>query len=187
MGLGVVILLSVMLSGALFVGTALLCFFAWLLIRRRFPRVWPWLMAAPILAALAPPGLLVSSLIWSNVAPPSARFQAVFGQAPDAAVLDLRGAGSATSDAEEVYLAFRTDETNLRHLLGPTFKPLGSRDHPRDLVPMNSDQAPPVWWMADRCGARDMWRVKDVRVWDDVVVTRCRSDGKIYVQARWID
>lgn len=184
MGLGVVILLGLMLSGLLFVGMALLCLVVWLLIRRRFPRAWPWLAAAPVLTALIPPALLASGLIWSNLAPPSARFQAVFGPAPTSLVQDLQGAGSGTSDADEVYLAFRTDDAGLRRLLTPAFK-VETRD-PRDVVPMPGDNAPPSWWTAGRCVDRDIWSAETVKIWDDVVVTRCHSDGRVYVQARWV-
>lgn len=185
MGLGVVILLGLVLSGTLLVGTGLVCLVVWLLIRRRFPRAWPGLAAAPVLAALVPPALLASGLIWSNLAPPSARFQAVFAQAPTNAVRDLRGAGYGTSDAEEVYLAFRTDDAGLRRLLTPAFK--AAQNDPRDLVPMPGDSAPPTWWTADRCAAREIWSAEGLGIWDDIVVTRCRSDGRIYVQARWVD
>ena len=187
MGLSVVIIIFAVVSAALFGLTALLSLAVWLLIgRKRHRWLAPWLIAAPLLAGAAPMALLVGGLVWSNFAPPAARFHQVFDVAPSDRVRDLRTTGSGTSDAEEVYLAFTTDDANEASLLAPPFVKVPAPIEALDLVPMPAEPPPP-WWTAGQCVNRTVHHARNLRQWDDVVVTHCGDDGRTYVQARWID
>ncbi|MGJ4947386.1 hypothetical protein [Bradyrhizobium sp. HKCCYLS20291] len=56
-----------------------------------------------------------------------------------------------------------------------------------DLVPLPGNIVLPDWWTAQHCADRIVFIAKKVRRWDDIVVTQCRSDATVYVQASWID
>ncbi|GGL20975.1 hypothetical protein [Caulobacter rhizosphaerae] len=186
MGLGFAIIFFAVVSAVLFGLTALLSLAVWLLTGRKHRRLAPWLIAMPVLAGAAPVLLLVGGLVWSNFAPPAARFEQVFDVKPSPRVRDLRTAGSGTSDAEEVYLAFTTDQTDEAWLVGPPFAKVPPPIEGQDLVPMPAE-TPPAWWTAGRCANRTVHRARNLRQWDDVVVTHCHDDGRTYVQARWVD
>jgi hypothetical protein len=83
-------------------------------------------------------------------------------------------------------LAFKTDQAREASLVAPPFTKLQGSAEGLDLVPMPAEP-PPTWWTAGQCANRTVHRARNLRQWDDVVVTHCRDDGRTYVQARWID
>jgi hypothetical protein len=186
MGLGVVIILFAVFSAGLFGVSALMSLAVWLLTGRKHRWLAPWLIATPLLVGAVPVLLLVAGLTWSNFAPPATKFEQVFGVTPSDRVRDLRAEGSGTSDAEEVYLAFTTDKANEALLVAPPFAKVPLPIEGQDLVPMPAE-APPAWWTAGQCVNRTVHRARNLRQWDDVVVTHCSDDGRTYVRARWID
>lgn len=186
MGLGIVLAFYVLLSAVLFVPV-------WLVTRVVRQRIAPKqrllvmaLKALPFGIAIAPLTLFTGGIIWANIAPPSVIFKAVFTQAPSDRITDLQGVSDATNDGQEIYLSFRAEQNTLNALVRSGFRLLAAGDR-GDWVPMPSTDAPPKWWHAEKCPVRQVLIAENIRNWDEIVVTRCSSDGHVYVQARWID
>lgn len=160
------------------------------IVRRIFkPRRW-WLRWGMILAPFGlagiPFALFVVLIVWANIAPSKQVFSWVFDRPATSAIQNLHGRSRAINDSQEVFLAFSNTEAAFNEVTGSTpFQPMGSAIR-RNLVPLPVAE-PPSWWRADRCQDRTVYLAKDVRQWDELVLTRCPSHGAIYVQARWID
>lgn len=185
MGLGVVILLYGFVSvGLVFV----LWIVAWPF--RSWLHAWPKLTSAlriaPFIGAAVPMAAFVAGMVWDNFAPPEFVYQAVFDRRPDSAITGLHGQSNATNDAREVFLSFRdADAAFSRALSTARFEPADVAKSD-GLVPLPGD-TPPDWWTADHCLDRTVYVANHARRWDQIVMTRCRSDATIYVQARWVD
>ncbi|MCY1645832.1 hypothetical protein OVA11_01780 [Caulobacter sp. SL161] len=186
MGLGIVVIFYLLVSGALFVCAAVVCWIVGLLLRGRHRWLRPWLMAAPVLVGAAPTALLVAGLLWANLAPPSVRFHDVFDAWPGQGVRDLKAHSVGTNDAEWIDLAFAADEATSASLVRPPFRKIEDAREIANVLPLAGD-GPPPWWTAHRCPNREVHLARHLRAWDEVIVTRCWTDGRVYVQARWID
>lgn len=186
MGLGIVIIVYLVFSAILFGVALAVCALTWLLVRKRWPRLRPWLKAAPFAIAATPTALLAAGLLWINLAPAGFRFKEVFAVPAGRNIHDLKARGSGVNDAEEIDLAFSTDEAGWRALIGPRFEAVQGDDQMRDLVPLAGSEPPP-WWRGHHCGDRTVHIARRQRDWDQIVVTRCRDDGRVYVQASWVD
>lgn len=144
------------------------------------------LRIVPFVVAALPFTIFVVSIVWANVAPASVLFETVFDRAASHDVSDLTGASDAINDAQHIFLTFRTSPRTLS-LLTKGLRPLAA-DRARDKVPLPvAPVSVPSWWAAERCRDRSVFGAENVRQWDEVVVTECRSDRRIYVEAIWID
>ena len=186
MGLGFVIGFYLLGSAILFGAALAVCALTQLLVRKRWPWLGPWLNAAPFVIAATPMALLAAGLLWINFAPAGFRFKEVFAVSAGQNIHDLKARGSGVNDAEEIDMAFATDEAGWRKLIGPSFETVEDKDQLRDLVPMAGSELP-SWWNGHRCGDRTVRVARHLRNWDEIVVTRCRDDGRVYVQASWVD
>jgi len=131
--------------------------------------------------------LFVTAIVWRNVAPPSFLYRSVFDRAVDTTIENLKGSSAGINDAQEVFLAFTASDSTLSQILSTAeFTAMGLASG-LDLVPLPSGDPVPMWWTAPQCGGRSTYVARNVRQWDDIVVTRCEDDATIYVQARWID
>lgn len=185
MGIGVVILFYGFAYAAL---AALLSLLAWPF------RVWlrdrPRLIRALLLAPLVIPAILpigfFGTLVWINFAPPQYVYRSVFDRSPDASIHSLHAESSGFNDYREVYLSFQDAGPALQDALATArFEPAVATAS-NNLVPMPGGSAP-QWWTAGRCQDSSVYVAKNVRRWDEIVITQCRNDATIYVQARWID
>jgi hypothetical protein len=185
MGIGVVLLLHLILYAAL---AAALSFVARLIqsvLPPSRPTIARALRISPFVIAGMPLAMFVASLVWAKVAPPSYLYRSVFG-IPGAAVELLRGESDATNDSDEVFLSFAGSDAALQEVLSTaSFQGVGAAAY-GELVPMPGTDPPPSWWVAGHCPERSVFFVRNVRGWDQIVVTYCRSAQTIYVQARWI-
>ena len=89
MGLGIVIIFYLLASAVVFGVAAALCTVVWLLVRKRWPKLRLWLIAAPVAVGLAPTALLVVGLLWVNLEPPGVRFKDVFDVPAGPSIHDL--------------------------------------------------------------------------------------------------
>jgi hypothetical protein len=144
------------------------------------------LRVAPVIIALLPFSLFLISIVWSNVAPPPVLYERVFDRKAGRDVHDLEGASDATNDAQHVYLAFRISP-EAQSLLTNGLRPLAA-DSADGKVPIAMEpEWVPAWWTAAHCRDRTVFSGESVRQWDEIVVTECRSDGRTYVEAYWIE
>jgi hypothetical protein len=144
------------------------------------------LFCALAVMAAVPASGFVAVTAWRNFTPPTFQYRSVFGSFPGVAVEDLRGRAAGLNDYGEIFLSFRDTPGALAVALGSAeFRPADPAET-SNLVPMQEADAP-VWWAAATCRDRSAYLAEKARKWDEIVVTRCRSDQTIYVQARWIE
>jgi len=186
MGIGFVILFY---SFAYIVLAALLSLIAWpirALFNRR-PKLKLALRIAPFIIPAVPPVVGLGAVVWANFEPPRYVYRSVFDRLPDSTIIDLHGQSSGFNDDREAFLSFRdSDSTFYQALAATRFELINPKPYD-NLVPLPGDSQPPDWWTAARCIDRAIYIAKNVRGWNEIVLTRCHSDATIYVQARWID
>ena len=183
--LAVIVVLAVLSSFVLAV-----CYLAawllqrWLKPKNRTVRVGLW--CVPFAIAAVPLTAFTAGMIWKNNLSPETSYQLVFDQAADSAVSHLRGEASGLTDSQHIFLAFTASGDTLQHVLGSaSFS--GAADA-SDLVPLPiARRGVPPWWQAVQCRCRSIYAAEKVRGWDKVVVTNCRDDATIYVEAFWIE
>lgn len=187
MGFGVAVFLHIVLFGVLLGVFWLVARLFRRLLSPKNGAVLFTLRWAPVGLAATPFTLFVLSIVWGNIAPPTFLFWEVFGRYPDSAIEELQGHSDAINDAQEVFLSFAASDAALKQALSAiSFSPAGEAKN-QDLVPLPSGDPIPNWWRAPRCDKRAVYVARNVKRWNDIVVTHCQDDATIYVQARWID
>jgi hypothetical protein len=189
MGFGIVLFIYLIMAVVLFLGASVVC---WILYRlpqfqSRFARIT--LRLTPIGVALLPLALFLGSILWMNIAPAGYLYGHVFGIEVSDSIKDLRSSSSATNDAQEIFLAFAASKKALARTLTTSNFTDHSEADKEDFVPLPPGDDKPTWWKADRCKNRSVYtsfKTSPPADWDDIVVTHCREDKTIYVQARWV-
>ncbi|CCE03272.1 hypothetical protein [Bradyrhizobium sp. STM 3809] len=186
MGISVAIILHGLLYAVL---VAVLSLAAWLLrlVLRPGPRWSSALRVTPFVIAAIPYVGFVATLLWANYAPPTFIYSSVFGQSAGSDVSALRGQSDASNDFRNVFMSFSTSDDALKRTLETLRLERAETLKAADLVPLPGNIMLPDWWTAQRCADRTVFIAKNVHRWDDIVVTQCRSDATVYVQASWID
>jgi len=187
MGIAFVIVIYLVLYAVI---SAILSLAAWG-VRRALgpnrPKLRRFVTIAPFFIAAAPLCIFLGRIVWANIEPPFALYQTVFDRLPDQDVERLQGHASAFNDYDEVFLAFARSKAALDRSLASASFVVEKHPMEDDALLLSEPYPPPTWWRAPSCPQRSVYVARNTRKWDQIVVTDCRSNDTVYVQARWID